>query len=146
LRSVSSTCTGAPPTSSSGDAAPVSVSGGHRGDIRGEQNERIRPKPRANPVGATYVTTGTGEARIFWMIERIELSSPPGVLMVMSTRLAWDSAARSIPRDHILGHYRLNFAIDAQLNHGSARRRGYGRLRRSFGTTSARSAQENGED
>ena len=32
------------------------------------------------PLGATYVTTGTGEATIFSMVARIASINPPGVL------------------------------------------------------------------
>src|SRR5690606_30379936 len=31
------------------------------------------------PLGATYIATGTGEARMFLIMWRMEVSSPPGV-------------------------------------------------------------------
>ena len=49
------------------------------------------------PVGDTYTTTGTGEERMCWMMSCMEVSSPPGVSMVISTRLACSCAACSIP-------------------------------------------------
>src|SRR5271169_6993449 len=50
------------------------------------------------PVGYTYVTTGTGERRMAWMMSRMEVSRPPGVLMVMRIRLACSVLACAISR------------------------------------------------
>ena len=79
-----------------GDAAPVSVPG----DIAATSAERRMKNPAdaaREPVGETNVTTGTGDAKIFAMICRIDVSSPPGVSIVISTNDACSCAARSIP-------------------------------------------------
>ena len=47
------------------------------------------------PFGATYITTGTREARIAWIISRVEDSSPPGVSRRTITAGAPWAAARS---------------------------------------------------
>ncbi len=49
------------------------------------------------PSGATKVATGTGEARMSLMIERIEVSSPPGVSSSITTSWAPVLAARVSP-------------------------------------------------
>ena len=50
------------------------------------------------PLGATNEATGTGEARIAFMISRIALSRPPGVSMRSTTSCVPSVAARSIER------------------------------------------------
>jgi hypothetical protein len=50
------------------------------------------------PSGATYVATGTGEARIALMIERMEVSRPPGVSSSSTTSAAPFSAALRMAR------------------------------------------------
>ncbi len=50
------------------------------------------------PLGATKLATGTGEARMSLMSARIEVSSPPGVSMRTTTSCAFSFAARLIAR------------------------------------------------
>jgi len=50
------------------------------------------------PDGATNAATGTGEARISCTINRIDVSSPPGVSSVSTTSCAPSLVAAAIPR------------------------------------------------
>ena len=43
------------------------------------------------------MATGTGESRMCWMMSSMEVDRPPGVSIVIRTRLAWRRAASSIP-------------------------------------------------
>ena len=57
------------------------------------------------------------------MMSSIEVESPPGVSMVIKTRLAWIRAASVDSAIHVIGHHRLNLVADADFND----------LRRTFG-------------
>src|SRR5205807_4867983 len=55
-----------------------------------------RPAEAARaPEGETNTTTGSGAPRIFLMMSRIEVSSPPGVSIWMISVLALPATARS---------------------------------------------------
>ena len=51
------------------------------------------------PEGATYTITGTGDASILAMIERVESTSPPGVRNSISTAsaLVWRACSMARP-------------------------------------------------
>src|ERR1700674_3074702 len=79
-----------------GEAAPVSVPG----DMAAASAESKMKKPAEaarEPVGETKVTTGTGEPSMDWMIARMELSRPHGVLLGMKIKSVGARAACTIP-------------------------------------------------
>ena len=80
-----------------GDAAPRFVPGAMAATWLAYRMNVPALAARA-PDGATYATTGTGDARISCTIPRIDVSSPPGVSRVSTTSCALSFAARASPR------------------------------------------------
>ena len=79
------------------------------------------------PVGATYTTTGTSEARMLCTIERIDRSRPPGVLSWRISACAPSARARSIAEESsraVIGLIALSISISetGATDAGEARR------------------------
>src|SRR5690348_6267478 len=93
---VGSICTGWPNISKTGEAAPVSVPGAIA-SISAESKMKKPAEAAREPVGYTYVTTGTFDDRIAPIIWRIEVSRPPGVFIVVRIRPARLRLALAMP-------------------------------------------------
>ena len=92
----------APPTAGRRRSRPASRRRGwcrrHRGDVAGVKDVGAGARrPRAARARRS-VATGTGEARIAWMISRIEVSRPPGVSIAARRAPRPPGAASSRPR------------------------------------------------
>ena len=61
--------------------------------------------------------TGTGEAITLLTICRMESSSPPGVLISISTAFACCAAAAVEPPRHVVGADRLNRVVEVDDDH-----------------------------
>ena len=79
-----------------------------------------------DPVGLTKVTTGTGELRIAWMIERMEVSRPPGVLIVIRIKARVLAGGLLDSVDEVLGEDRLDIAVNLKTHDGGWGRRSGG--------------------
>ena len=80
-----------------GCAAPVLVPGAMAATSAASRMKKPADAARA-PEGATYTITGTGDASIFAMIERVESTRPPGVRNSISTASALVCRACSMAR------------------------------------------------
>ena len=72
---------------SSGEAAPVCVPGAMAATSAESRIKNPAEAPR-DPTGEMKMATGTGESRMCWMMSSMEVESPPGVSIVIRTRLA----------------------------------------------------------